>query len=183
MRTASGFRRLDTWQLAMTLVERIYQVTTKFPSEERYGLTSQVRRAAVSIPFNVAEGFCRRKTKPYAQHVGIALGSQGELETCLELAVRRKFLAPADYAQLEAMLTSVGSLLSGLHRSLEDKIAREKADRSVKRQGKRDSQPPAPSPDSERSVSRRDFLRRTTRWRVFRRGGACTRGTSIRRRR
>ena len=136
---ASGFRRLDTWQLAMTLVERIYKATTKFPTEERYGLTSQLRRAAVSIPSNVAEGFCRRATKPYAPHVGIALGSHGELETCVELAVRLEFLGNTDYAQLEATLTSVGSLLSGLHRSLEDKIAREKADRIAKRQRKRDS--------------------------------------------
>ena len=64
----------------------------------------------------MAEGFCRRATEPYAQHVGIALGSRGEVETCLELAVRLKFLATTDYAQLEAMLTSVGNLLSGLHR-------------------------------------------------------------------
>jgi len=136
MEKRGGFRNLDTWQLAMTLVERIYEATTKFPSEERYGLTSQVRRAAVSIPSNVAEGFCRRGTKPYAQHVAIALGSHGELETCLELGVRLKFLATADYAQLEKMLTSVGSLLSGLHRSLKDKISRDKADRRAKQRRK-----------------------------------------------
>jgi len=123
----------------MTLVEQVYKATTKFPAEERYGLTSQLRRAAVSIPSNVAEGFCRRATKPYAQHVGIALGSHGELETCLELAVRLEFLAAADYAQLEAMLKSVGSLLSGLHRSLKDKIAREKAERKANRKMGRDS--------------------------------------------
>jgi len=139
MEKHGGYRNLDTWQLSMTLVERIYQATTNFPTEERYGLTSQLRRAAVSIPSNVAEGFCRRATKPYAQHVAIALGSHGELETCLELAVRLKFLAPADYAPLEAMQTSVGSLLSGLHRSLKDKIAREKADRRANRHGKQDS--------------------------------------------
>ena len=139
MQKRGGFRNLDTWQLAMTLVERIYQATATFPPEERYGLTSQVRRAAVSIPSNVAEGFCRRATKPYAQHVGIALGSHGEVETCLELAVRLKFLPPADYAPLEALLTSVGSLLSGLHRSLTDKIARAKAARSGTHERKRDS--------------------------------------------
>jgi four helix bundle protein len=133
MQKRGGFRNLDTWQLAMTLVERIYQATSKFPSDERYGLTSQVRRAAVSIPSNVAEGFCRRGTKTYAQHVAIALGSHGELETCLELAVRLKFLPAVDSAPLEQMLTSVGSLLSGLHRSLEDKIARDKVDQRAKR--------------------------------------------------
>ena len=127
MSTQSGYRRLDTWQLAMTLVERIYKVTSGFPQSELYGLTSQIRRAAVSVPANVAEGFCLRATKPYARHVAIALGSHGELETCLELSVRLRFLSPADYQTLESTLTSVGSLLSGLHRSLKDKIARERA--------------------------------------------------------
>ena len=126
---APAYKRLDTWQQAMTLVERIYDATARFPTEERYGLTSQIRRAAVSIPSNVAEGFCRRGTKPYANHVSIALGSHGELETCLELAVRLRFMRAVDHARLEDVLRSVGSLLSGLHRSLEDKIKREKAAR------------------------------------------------------
>jgi four helix bundle protein len=139
MQKRAGYRNLDTWQLAMTLVERVYTATSAFPRSELYGLTSQLRRAAVSVPANVAEGFCRRATKPYAQHVSIALGSHGELETCIELAVRLGFLPPADYTSLEGMLTSVGSLLSGLHRSLEDKIAREKAERKANRNMKRDS--------------------------------------------
>jgi four helix bundle protein len=94
-----------------------------------YGLTSQIRRAAVSIPSNVAEGFCRRKTKAYANHVSIALGSHGELETCLELAARLGFPSRDQLSVLEQAMTSVGSLLSGLLRSLEEKIAREKASR------------------------------------------------------
>jgi four helix bundle protein len=138
MQKRAGYRNLDTWQLAMTLVERVYTATSGFPRSELYGLTSQLRRAAVSVPANVAEGFCRRTTKPYAQHVTIALGSHGELETCIEL-VRLGFLPPADYTSLEGMLTSVGSLLSGLHRSLEDKIAREKAERKANRNMKSDS--------------------------------------------
>jgi four helix bundle protein len=92
-----------------------------------YGLTHQIRRAAVSIPSNVAEGFCRRKTRAYANHVGIALGSHGELETCLELAARLGFLSREKLSVLEKATTSVGSLLSGLHRSLEERIARENA--------------------------------------------------------
>jgi len=111
----------------MTLVERCYGVTGAFPRSEMYGLTSQIRRAAISIPSNVAEGFCRRKTKAYANHVSIALGSHGELETCLELAARLGFLSRDQLGVLEQAVTSVGSLLSGLHRSLEEKIAREKA--------------------------------------------------------
>jgi four helix bundle protein len=133
MQTRSAYKRLDAWQQAMTLIERIYAVTAPFPNAELYGLTSQIRRAAVSIPSNIAEGFCRRGTKPYANHVSIALGSHGEVETCLEVAVRLKFLRAADYAPLEQMLESVGSLLSGLHRALEDKIARDEANRRAKR--------------------------------------------------
>jgi four helix bundle protein len=129
MRSQPAYKQLDTWQQAMTLVERCYEVTSAFPRSEMYGLSSQIRRAAVSIPSNVAEGFCRRKTKAYANHVSIALGSHGELETCLELAVRLGFLSREKLGALEQATTSVGSLLSGLHRSLEEKIAREKAGR------------------------------------------------------
>jgi four helix bundle protein len=124
MRSQPAYKQLDTWQQAMTLVERCYEVTGTFPRSEMYGLTNQIRRAAVSIPSNVAEGFCRRKTKAYANHVSIALGSHGELETCLELAVRLGFLSREQLSPLEQMTISVGSLLSGLHRSLEEKIAR-----------------------------------------------------------
>jgi four helix bundle protein len=127
MRSKPAYRQLDTWQQAMTLVERCYEATGTFTQSEMYGLINQIRRAAVSIPSNVAEGFCRRKTKAYANHVSIALGSHGELETCLELAARLGFLSREKLGVLEQMTTSVGSLLSGLHRSLEDKIAREKA--------------------------------------------------------
>jgi len=127
MRSKPAYKQLDTWQQAMTLVERCYDVTRAFPRSEMYGLANQIRRAAVSIPSNVAEGFCRRKTKAYANHVSIALGSHGELETCLELAARLGFLSREKFDLLEQMTTSVGSLLSGLHRSLEEKMARETA--------------------------------------------------------
>ena len=127
MQSKPAYKQLDTWQQAMTLIERCYDVTSAFPRSETYGLTNQIRRAAVSIPSNVAEGFCRRKTKAYANHVSIALGSHGELETCLELAARLGFLSREKLDVLEQVTTSVGSLLSGLHRSLEEKIAREKA--------------------------------------------------------
>jgi four helix bundle protein len=127
MHTRSAYRQLDTWQQAMTLVERVYQATAAFPKSEQFGITSQIRRAAVSVPANVAEGFCRRGTKAYAHHVSIALGSHGELETCFELSVRLGFMRGADHEPLERMLTSVGSLLSGLHRSLKDKLARDRA--------------------------------------------------------
>ena len=82
------YRDLDVWKSGMTLVEQCYRNTASFPQSELYGLTSQLRRAAVSIPANVAEGHCRGTTKAYANHVNIARGSHGELETCIELAFR-----------------------------------------------------------------------------------------------
>jgi four helix bundle protein len=119
------YKDLDAWKLAMDLVERCYRISADFPREERYGLTSQLRRAAVSIPSNVAEGQCRRTTKVYANHVNIALGSHGELETCIELSSRLGFLSPTNRPELEDRCDAVGRLLSGLYRSLEEKIARE----------------------------------------------------------
>jgi four helix bundle protein len=118
-----------------------------------YGLTSQIRRAAVSIPSNIAEGYCRRKTKIYAHHVSIALGSHGELETCLELARRLGFLPPAAHDAIDSELDSIGKLLSGLHRSLEEKIAREEPGRqpsgsvaAMAPAPRREPRPPARSP-------------------------------------
>ena len=126
MRSQAAFKELDAWQQAMHLVERVYKATALFPRDELYGLTSQMRRAAVSMPSNVAEGYCRRSIKSYAYHVSIALGSHAELETCIELACRLGFLPTAERDAFDENTSSVGRLLSGLHRSLEDKIARSK---------------------------------------------------------
>jgi four helix bundle protein len=128
MASSSAYRKLETWQYAMTFVENCYKATQRFPREEMYGLTSQLRRAAVSIPSNVAEGYCRRSTKVYANHVSIALGSHGELETCTELALRLGFLTKAEYSDLEAQLGSIGRLLNALHQSLEERIRHEEAE-------------------------------------------------------
>jgi four helix bundle protein len=132
MATTRAFKNLDAWQQGMNLVEHCYRLTANFPREELYGLTSQLRRAAVSIPSNVAEGCCRRNTKVYAHHTAISLGSHAELETCIELAVRLGFLPAKERAAFEQRLDSVGRLLSGLHRSLEEKIAREEAAKAAR---------------------------------------------------
>ena len=76
----SSFRGLKVWQRSMTLVEEIYSVTASFPSYEQFGLTSQIRRASVSIPSNIAEGKRRKRQPVYLNHLDIALGSQGEVE-------------------------------------------------------------------------------------------------------
>src|SRR5215216_1210901 len=122
---SSFYRKLETWRVSMDFVELAYKATAAFPRDELYGLTSQIRRAAVSMPSNVAEGYCRRKTKIYLHHVRIALGSHGELETCIEIAYRLGFLSSIAAAPLEEQLGSVGKLLCRLHESLEEKIRRE----------------------------------------------------------
>ena len=124
MKTKAAFKELDAWQQAMGLVEEIYKTTARFPREELYGLTSQLRRAAVSVPSNVAEGYCRRSIKAYAYHVSVALGSHAELETCIELASRLGFLPADERARFEERTSAVGRLLSGLHRSLTPNRAR-----------------------------------------------------------
>jgi four helix bundle protein len=116
------YRDLETWKLAMDLVEKCYRSTASLPTSELYGLTSQLRRAAVSIPSNVAEGHCRRSTKAYANHVSIALGSHGELATCIDLCARLGFMKQAEATRLLESSHSVGRLLNGLYRSLEAKL-------------------------------------------------------------
>ncbi len=87
----NSFRDLRVWQSGMDLVEEIYRLTRTFPSHEVYGLTNQMRRAAVSIPSNIAEGHTREGSKEYLQYLSIAQASLAELETQLEIAVRLKY--------------------------------------------------------------------------------------------
>jgi four helix bundle protein len=112
-----SYRDLEAWQLGMTFVEEVYAVTRSFPREELFGLTSQLRRAAVSIPSLVAEGH-QQGTRAYRHFVVRALGSQAECETQIELA-RRLALAPLDRLQeADELLRRVGQVLHGLVRSL-----------------------------------------------------------------
>lgn len=117
-----SFRDLDAWIKGMALAEQCYRITANFPASERYCLTSQIRRAAISIPSNIAEGHSRRLTRPYANHVSIAMGSDGELETCLELARRLGFLMQAEAMSVIATCHSEGQILTRLHQSLERKL-------------------------------------------------------------
>jgi four helix bundle protein len=116
------YRDLETWQIAMKLVEECYRATAGFPKSELYGLTNQLRRAALSIPLNVAEGNRRKNTKVNLQHVAIALGSHAELETCIEISLRLEFLTLESAKSLRALTDSVGRLLNGLYRSLESNL-------------------------------------------------------------
>ena len=117
-----SYRELTVWQEAMSLVELIYTQTTSFPSEERYGLTQQIRRAAVSVPSNIAEGHARDSTKDYLRHLSIARGSLAEVETQLLLATRLRYLPTEQFEKIEQTLDGISRMLRGLQKSLRTKL-------------------------------------------------------------
>ena len=114
------FKDLVVWQEAMNLVEMIYLQTRKFPKEEMFGLTSQIRRAAISIPANIAEGNGRKSRKEYLQFLSIANGSLREMETHLLIAERLNFLPKDSSKQLQTQVQSVGRLLTALRKKLQE---------------------------------------------------------------
>jgi four helix bundle protein len=123
VRAVSSYRDLDVWRLGVDLVLDCYALTNSFPPRERFGLTSQARRAAVSIPSNVAEGHNRRSPhsrNAYRNHVSIALGSSGELDTHLELARRLGYGRPDELAAAQQKLNRVGQMLRRLQQRLEN---------------------------------------------------------------
>lgn len=109
--------RLDVWRDAMALVEAVYRFTSTFPDNERFGLTAQMRRAAISVPSNIAEGAARRSTADYLRFLSIARGSLSELDTQLQLAMRLDF-CEAD-AQAWELLDRTFSRLNALIRALD----------------------------------------------------------------
>jgi four helix bundle protein len=116
-----SYRQLDAWKLGMALVVEIYRVTARFPNEERYGLTAQLRRAAVSIPSNIAEGY-QLGTRAYRRSVRIAIGSLAETETQVELSRQLQFASEPVSATLLEKAGELRRILHGLHRSLTRRI-------------------------------------------------------------
>jgi four helix bundle protein len=118
-KTIRSHRDLEVWQVAMGVAEQCYRLTQSFPREEMFGLTLQIRRAAVSVPANIAEGYGRESRREYIQFLRIAQGSQKELETYLLLAVR---VGLASEEMIKPILTEcerVGKMLHRLIRSLQ----------------------------------------------------------------
>ena len=115
----TSYRGLKVWQRSMTLVEEVYRVTSSFPHHEQFGLTSQIRRASVSISSNIAEGKRRKRQLVYLNHLDIALGSQAEVEVQLEIAKRVGFLAVHEYSKVQAIVEEVGRMLNGLITSVQ----------------------------------------------------------------
>jgi four helix bundle protein len=121
-----SYRDLAVWQLGMQLTVDVYQLTSKFPAEEKFGLTSQLRRATASIPANIAEGHSRSSTKDFLRHLSIALGSLADVTTFVELAEWLRFV---DSQTANGMLDSMQEerrMLRGLQASLRRKLLRDR---------------------------------------------------------
>ena len=112
-----SFRDLTVWHKGVDLVVRVYSFTQSFPRSELYGLASQMQRASVSIPSNIAEGKAIGG-RGYLRHLRIALGSEAELQTHIEIAVRLKLIAPCEAEKLLDETSQVGKILTSLLRSL-----------------------------------------------------------------
>ena len=112
------FKELKVWEKAINLVTDTYTKTRNFPKEELYGLTSQIRRSAVSIPSNIAEGCSRKTNKDFANFLGIALGSAFELETQLIIAKNLNFLSPDDFGHFESEIQHIQNMIIKLQSTL-----------------------------------------------------------------
>jgi four helix bundle protein len=117
-----NYRDLETWQKAMDMVQEVYEATRDFPKEEIYGLRSQIRRAAVSIPSNIAEGQGRESVKDFLRHLSIAYDSLCEAETQIVIAGRLGYIKDDASEKLMLRAGEVGRLINGLTRSLSKQI-------------------------------------------------------------
>jgi four helix bundle protein len=110
----ADFRKMVTWQKADDLVIHIYQLSRDFPEHERYGLTSQLQRAAVSVPANIAEGSGRQTMKDFRQFLYVARGSLNEVEYYLHLAERLGYITQMEQARLDELRQEAGRTLQGM---------------------------------------------------------------------
>jgi four helix bundle protein len=116
-----NYKELKVWQKAYQLCITIYKITKHFPKEERYGLTSQIRRSAVSVPSNIAEGYGRKTTQEYIQSLYIAYGSHCELETQILLSKDLGYIKTEDFNVLQMGIGEVERMLKALIKSLQNK--------------------------------------------------------------
>lgn len=116
-------KRLDVWNKSIALVTEIYRLTQKFPQEERYGLTSQLRRAAISVPSNIAEGAARNTAKEFINFLHVAQGSLSELDTQIEIAIRVDYIQVEERRNIESLMVDVDKMLTGLIKNLNKKDA------------------------------------------------------------
>ena len=121
-------KRLDVWKQSLELTQRLYRITSEFSPEEKFGLVTQMRRAAVSIPSNIAEGAARKGQKEFINFLSIARGSLSGLDTQVELSVLLGYLSHEATGELSGQLTRIDQMLAGLIRKLSES--------GVKRRGK-----------------------------------------------
>ena len=114
MSKSRSFRDLDVWKLSIEFVKNIYKITNKFPNSEIYGLTSQLRRSAISIPSNIAEGQGRNSTKEFRQFLAVSLGSQAEVETQLIIAKEISYLVDEELSQFVIDLDIIRKMIKSL---------------------------------------------------------------------
>lgn len=113
---------LEVWKRSIQMVTKIYKETTNFPKEELYGITSQIRRSAISVPSNIEEGAGRNYPKEFIQFLHISMGSLAELETQLIIANNLDYLSNEVFYKLNTLLIEIRSQLSGLIKSLQKRI-------------------------------------------------------------
>ena len=115
-------RRLDVWKRSIDLAKKIYRICEQFPSNEQYGLASQIRRAAISIASNIAEGAARSGKKEFIQFINIAQGSASELDTQIELAMQLGYVENQTYEDIIAELTVISKQMYGLAKTVKGKM-------------------------------------------------------------
>ncbi len=113
-------KKLDAWKLSMELSQAIYRLTADFPSEEKFGLVSQMRRAAVSVPSNIAEGAARSSNKEFRNFLSIARSSLSELDTQLDLSLALGFVGPNSRQEVDSTLIRIDKMLYALYRSMKE---------------------------------------------------------------
>jgi four helix bundle protein len=122
IRNVKPHKKLNSWIKSFEFVKEIYLVTNSFPSDEKYGLTSQIRRASVSVPVNIAEGAARKGTKEFIHFLHISLGSLSELDTLILLSKELTFINEKECEQLIEKLDIIGKLIYGLIKNLEGRL-------------------------------------------------------------
>jgi four helix bundle protein len=118
----TSYRDLRVWQLGMDIVEDVYRATHAFPRAELFALASQMQRAAVSVPANIAEGHTRGYTGEYAHHVAVSMGSLAELVTHIEIARRLGYLGSAEASELSDKADALGRQLNSLRAALRSEL-------------------------------------------------------------
>lgn len=117
-----SYRDLKAWRDALDLVDGVYRLSGTWPTDERFGLIAQIRRAAVSVPSVLAEGHARASTREYVRYVSVSLGSLAELETQLIISVRLGYTRPDECDALLAQADEIGRMLRGLQKALDAKL-------------------------------------------------------------